>query len=362
MGILRVLLITVVILIICLILLPRTNKEKVIQLKLLKFIASICILCIISFSFALYFFKDTLWADTEYKDQIMKKVYLEGLPTDNNEQTRKALKLTNYDLHNFPIKQLIEVLENDPNIKTLYLKSMTIENAQQVSLFLPNNKFLDTIIMANTNSDVLQKLFEIVPHTKSLKILVANNNKIDLPALNNLKKAMENSTLKELELDNTKFGDDIAKLQIINDILTTPNTMLTRLSLRSNSINDQDLIALISNITSNTKILELDLWNNDIKNLGAKSIADLLIKNSSLTELSLGYNDISDAGIIYIANALSQNTTLKKLDLSRNPFYDEATRVLATSLQKNHTLKQLKLHTEGISKEQLKKLEYLFTK
>ena len=236
MGILRILLIAIAVLIFCLIVLPKTAKEKALERLSLKIIVIICIALTTLFSVALFYFKDTLWADHDNYDLILRKVQA------IERSDIKSLTLSNYDLRNFSTKALSSVLNNNPKIQTLILKNLTLQDTQGIKSILLTNITLKTLVLNNITTEGMIELINSLIHNKSINVLALYKIQLNIELLNALKNILEkNKIISSLILEYIDFNQDSALY--VNSIIL--NSSISKVILRGNQFQDKE-IAIIT--------------------------------------------------------------------------------------------------------------------
>ena len=96
------------------------------------------------------------------------------------------------------------------------------------------------------------------------------------------------------------------------------STEVVTLSLKMQSLGDEDAAAIADILKVNGALTELTLCGHMIGNTGAAFIAEALKVNGTLTALDLSSNKIGAAGAAAIAEALKVNTNLQSLALAFN--------------------------------------------
>ena len=152
------------------------------------------------------------------------------------------------------------------------------------------------------------------------------------------------------------------------------NTNLKKVSLFSNHISNEQLLAIVEALREHNRLEELDLGPNRIGNGGCETLATLLRDpNSNLHTLMLQNNQIDLQGATALANGLSNNTKLRKLSLQNNPsvslqnndsgVQDVFSKLLCNTSSisdtylSNHTLKTLVVYPQSTGD----KLDFLLT-
>lgn len=178
------------------------------------------------------------------------------------------LQLHDSNITDNDIGRILELLNQNPNIKKLYLSTNEISDRGAHAL--------------SKNTTLTELDLSINRITDSGALALASNN-----------------TLKQLILGDNDIGDSGAQA-------LARNTPLTVLDLSMNRISDSGAIAL----AENRSLKQLKLVSNDIGDTGAQALA----KNSTISELDLEDNNVGDSG----ASALAHNSTIRILNLNYN--------------------------------------------
>jgi len=124
-------------------------------------------------------------------------------------------------------------------------------------------------------------------------------------------KALANSRLTGLDLDNNRVGPEGAKAVAT----ALPQSQVTSLSLRLNDVGPNGVMA-IANALARSHLTQLDLFFNKVGDDGATALAAAL-PGSKLAKLNLQLASVSDAGAIALANAF-KTSSIMELDLRHN--------------------------------------------
>ena len=154
--------------------------------------------------------------------------------------------------------------------------------------------------------------------TSALKKLDLSSNTITDNSIGCLADALaNNNSLGELELKRSHFVTNVG-WQTFSTILQCQTSMLEKIGLRDNTINDQVLESLTNALAKNTKLRELNLRNNYIEsNITSRGLQTFssVFENPNIALERLDFTDIAvdDRVIVSFANALVNNTTLREL-------------------------------------------------
>jgi Ran GTPase-activating protein (RanGAP) involved in mRNA processing and transport len=127
----------------------------------------------------------------------------------------------------------------------------------------------------------------------------------------------DNITLQELNLSS---NNDVTAMgwETLCAVLQSPNSSIEVLCLNDNSFNDQTLAAYADALMGNSKLRELQLRSNRHVTAAGWDTFSTVLRNPTLVleEFHLGNNILNDQVIISFADALAQNNKLRVLDLS----------------------------------------------
>jgi len=127
--------------------------------------------------------------------------------------------------------------------------------------------------------------------------------------------------------------------------------LLTKLSLRSNEIEDKDGVRLAMAIRLCNSLRSVDLSNNMLKSEAAAAVVQAAEQCSNLTSLDLSRNLLGCEGATALAVPLMDCGSLTELNLACNGIGDTGAKELADSLLSNIALTELNLVQNKISLE-----------
>jgi Ran GTPase-activating protein (RanGAP) involved in mRNA processing and transport len=152
-----------------------------------------------------------------------------------------------------------------------------------------------------------------------LKKLDLSSNSINDQVINSLVESImtDNITLQELNLSS---NNDVTAMgwETLCAVLQSPNSSIEVLCLNDNSFNDQTLAAYVDALMGNSNLRELQLRNNRHVTAAGWDTFSTVLRNPTLVleEFHLGNNILNDLVIISFVDALAQNNKLRVLDLS----------------------------------------------
>jgi Ran GTPase-activating protein (RanGAP) involved in mRNA processing and transport len=140
-----------------------------------------------------------------------------------------------------------------------------------------------------------------------------------------------NSRLIELNLSS--IGDSVtdAGWDALFIVLCSSTSALKKLDLSSNTITDTSIEYLVDKLAKNKSLKELELNGSySVTTVGWQTFSTILqCQTSVLEKIGLSDNDINDQVLVSLTNALASNTTLRELNL---PNYYSAYNNSITSL------------------------------
>lgn len=287
---------------------------------------------------------------------------------------------------------LQQIINNDPQVKELFLQAPQKDELIQLSTGLKTSKYLTQIQLNDCNdmtelaealkvnrsltwltlyncNDVTE-LAEALKVNCSLKSLgfYNNNDKSDnVRGVHALAAALKsNVTLIALNLNGCNFKDITALATVIK-----VNRSLTVLGLGGNTFGDTGSNALAAALKVNVTLTSLNLRQCDLKDISelaktlqahrflqhlslccnriagtVKALGAALKKNVALITLTLQECDLED--VTDLAEALKFNHSLTYIDLYKNQFGDTGGNALGTALKVNVTLTELNLGYCGL--------------
>ncbi len=129
--------------------------------------------------------------------------------------------------------------------------------------------------------------------------------------------------------------------------LLSKNTTLQILSLKSNKLNDTDVVGLAEGLAENSSLVSLDLSHNEIGPACAGALATVLLR-SELKELNLEWNKLLNAGGVTLIREGLPVTTVKRIFLGWNGLGDEAADALGKVLAGSSTLEELDISNNHV--------------
>lgn len=179
------------------------------------------------------------------------------------------------------------------------------------------------------------------------------SNNIDLgpDAVIMLNKVMMKAPIIELNLSNTKLGDQgcMSFTQIFR--AGRANISLEKLDISSNGITCVALIRFFDSLSKNLNLTKLNLSNNPLTGRGIGCIVSLLWDNTVLTHLEMNACKLEAMAGDFIASGIARNSTIEVLSLAKNILRDDGAKFLSGALGEHPSLKYLDLSSNSIKSE-----------
>lgn len=226
-------------------------------------------------------------------------------------------------------ERIAEALETDDRVKALWLKRNPLGAAgiQRLAQMLRRNATLRTLDLVNTSPDhdAMLELLEVIAVHPSLEYVYLSGNGLDAQEAPALASCLTNPNLKGLYLGVNHLGD--AGTRVICEALGQ-NASLEFLSLSSNGITDEGVIALCAVVQHHPSLLSLDLgYSPSTKVLGAHA------------------NRLTDRSIPALCDLLPHSATLRDLNLHPNTFTASSIKALREAARSYSALERLILDT-----------------
>ncbi len=242
----------------------------------------------------------------------------------NYQEHREIILKLTYSLNDSEIKVLVDVLLQLDFIEYL---------------------FLEDTLPSNNGAILLSQLLKQKKNIKEFKLSGPRINTVGAKAI--AESLIDNTNIEKFELSNTNFGDEgaIAFSEILN------TTLIRKLNLNSNFINNNGIISLANILKDNITITDLDLSFNKFNFEVASNLKEVIMFNKTIMTLFLDNNNLGDPGIFILVQGLIENNTLRKLNISDNNINIKGAEAIARALLFNKSIMELDIFNNNISDE-----------
>ncbi|KAI4789300.1 hypothetical protein KUCAC02_035330, partial [Chaenocephalus aceratus] len=252
----------------------------------------------------------------------------------------RDLDLSHNALQDSGVELLRDLLESpDCRLETLRLRGLQLVRRSAVLLWsqaLKSNihlRYLDLSENALQDSGVelLRDLLESPDcRLETLRLRDCSLSEISCSALASALKS--NIHLRVLDLSQNALQD--SGVELLRDLLESPDCRLKTLRLRDCSLSEISCSALVSALKSNIHLRYLDLSENALQDSGVELLRDLLESpDCRLETLRLRDCSLSEISCSALASALKSNIHLRVLDLSQNALQDSGVELLRDLLE-----------------------------
>lgn len=236
------------------------------------------------------------------------------------------------DINSEGIGYIVDGLENDNDVKELWLKRNPIKSdgMKHIQRLLENNKSIEVLDLHNTAilDEGMKYICDGLKKNTTLKKLYIDANGIGKNGIVHLTEyfqyLVDNDIIgvTSIWVDMNRIGDE-GIISFVNCV--GKYKYLERLNIGSNMLSHVSMESVYNAFKDHTKLRVLDIGmykstadmgeiTNRMGNEGAYYIGKLISENKSIEYLSITNNDINNTGMQYIINGLKYNNTLLLLD------------------------------------------------
>jgi hypothetical protein len=142
---------------------------------------------------------------------------------------------------------------------------------------------------------------------------------------------------------------------LINELIRSCGQFLTLLDLRSNSLQDNGMSHIASQLSQydehhshQNSIYKINFQSNQITQQGVGFLAKSLLHNRTIRSLNLSNNQITNEGLFLLRDALLTNRTINELILRNCRLTDQSAIALAEFIAESTTIQSIDLRENNI--------------
>jgi len=264
-----------------------------------------------------------------------------------NSEYLDIFDLDSCDLNDQQMTSLFSKLVRSESLTEIginFSPSFSVDGVRSMVTFLENSPELWDVNMYhndNFNSECFELLVKALQNSSVKRLELENCNITNISALD----TYNIPNLQKLDLNQNNIGRE--GCITISNLLQKEDTNLYHLLLKNTGIDDEGVEFIATSLKDSTKLKELELDDNNITDRGAEIIAASLKHNTTLERLSLENSNITDRGnkaflklfvdASSIDNTYNSNHTLGALYLDRRHAFDEMNRQIKIAYWENRT-------------------------
>ncbi|KAL3063002.1 hypothetical protein OYC64_002731 [Pagothenia borchgrevinki] len=183
----------------------------------------------------------------------------------------------------------------------------------------------------NTSAEGKQRLIPAVRNCRKAKLISCGLSETHYEVVASALKS-DPSHLRDLNLSGSTL--EASGVELLSSGLKSPNCRLDALRLELCRLSEISCSALASALKSNIHLRDLDLGYNALKDSGVELLRDLLESpDCRLETLNLRHCSLSEISCSALASALKSNIHLRELNLSQNDLQDSGEKLLRDLLE-----------------------------
>ena len=312
-------------------------------------------------------FKSTI-DNLKLNDESLTKLYLNqslNLPFDKMRKIKYALKenttLNSLDIGttSLAIKSaeiLADIIENNIYIKNLYFTNLPFNNPGKILFInaIKKNRVLTSIHLKiycrrNDYTGLGNALYNNPYLKNTLESLILNGCNVgflDLCKFISISTTLRYLTLQRIELSTNHVDSLFSLTKLANSIKDNKIMKLLSLNLNNTRLGDDGAKILLDMIrTSNTSntIQELNISSTCITHKSCELISNLIKDTKSLQILDLSHNKLGNDGIVYISIGFTGNKSIHTIDLERTDLTFTGAMLFGYYMLKNKTVQNINL-------------------
>ncbi|MGC4090033.1 MAG: hypothetical protein QM756_19565 [Polyangiaceae bacterium] len=219
------------------------------------------------------------------------------------------------------LRTLLDAADGNPWLRAILLGTNGLGDAgaRALAAWVERRRApqLDTLYLGcnRIGVDGLNALADAVESTPSIRALWLKRNPLSATATPRLRRLLESSQLRVLDLTNTELGAE-ACAQLFDALAKSD---VEHLTLGAQGLGVEAGQALGACLARDPSLRSLSLAVNALGNAGVQALAHGLARNTRLERLNLSSNGFDEAGLQALLEAIAMHPRLQELELGAAP-------------------------------------------